>query len=629
MRHFRAVICLIISVAFVFLAAVIPAAVDGRGFSAPGRAKTELSGGESVTEALLSEEKTVDNTAETEKKAMFEPDTEDSLPFYETVPEEEKAETVFSADYDEEKHPAYTEITDMLAFGREYVGSFDGEGQKHIYTFTATERGYVSYNVTHPEISGFGGWRFTLYEEYFLNGSDGEKGLRELNVLKSSSAAGTDKSVDIGVMPGEYRIVAEPSYAALTPEAYSLTATFTPCTDREVECNDNIYRYTELYSSVPMHGSASYSDTRSDTDCYMLRMPTDGVIRLVFEHADMNGVSVCWRVVLYTENGDEIYSENSTLSTLKLDSGELGLAEGYYFVGVYSRVYTSCEYVLTLTRQSTTAFESELNDAADGADPVDLNKSIKGALTLKNGKPDRDMFRFDLTEPGYFSFSFTHEADAGEKRDAEQGKTVKDGWNVYLLDIGMNGIYHIISSWADEENESPYIGLGAGRYYILVDNEDLYRNTATYTLNTFFTAAANWESEPNNSFDTADTVIPGVSLTATITEYDTELDDDCFVFENTAAAPVTVVLSHPSDVTGNKIFEFVLFDESLSPVQLCAEDGQPLEEDGSPVYTCVSYGGQVVTKAHYPSLSAGKYYIRVSPGFHIENMPYTVTVENK
>lgn len=651
MKRFFGLIPVILPILFVFFALSLPMLENGAVSSAPKAVYSALTGRqteiEAGTEAAVNEEAgtnettsvtvpvtekiteettkavRVENTtevrtteavkaAEKATEAAVQKETEEKAP--ETQPQTEAATEPETTAVEKKHYTAAAanktksaEITQMLAFGRDYTNAFAQSDEKHVYSFTATERGTVVYSVTHKKAENYGGWTLTLYQAYSPDGVGEATERRVLNVLDSSAEGATDSSVSIGLMPGEYLIIVEPASGKFTTQDYTLKAEFTPCTDHEIECNDSLSRYTELYSGVPMTGTASRFKDRQDTDVYLFRLPKQGYINLTFTHPNKDGVTVCWKVTLTNSAGREVYSENSTLSSTKLSSGRLGLKAGDYFITVSSRVYVDCEYVLKITRTSADDHETERNDQQSTADVLKLNTPTYGAMTSKVGSFDTDWYKFTVTEAGYVSLNFSHAAD--------KNNSDKNGWRIRLLNSSGKCIYSHISAWSHEKNVSPTLGLGKGTYYVTVDCGDLFRNTAVYALNVKFTASDAWETENNGSFGTSDVLTFGKGTSAAITAADTDFDEDYFNFTLKEKGEVTVSLVSSKSAITKKIYRLTLFDADKKEVVIAGTDGKTYKD-------C---SGGAETTARY-ELPAGKYYIRVTAGLYYDTHKYTVTV---
>ena len=501
-----------------------------------------------------------------------------------------------------------------LSFETDYPAILSSVDERHIYTFSVKERGYIHYTINHAELHNLVGWEATLYKEYYLNGVEGEIGYRPLNLLKTTAVDTTNASPSIGLIPGKYRIVVK-AVSGMQEEEYKLNAVFTPATNHEIECNDTKAAYTELYTDVPMIGSASCYADHQDDDWYLLRIRKNGKAQITFSHEKSDSVSVAWRIVLYDENGTELYAENSGLYTDTLDSGELGLREGVYFIAVLCRTRCDADYTLTVTASADDMFERENNDSFDTADSLPLGGMINGCVTAKAGSLDRDYYRFEMTARGNFALVFSHAPAALE--------TDKNGWSVRLLTNTGEVMYSLISTWNATADRMPVLGLEAGVYYVEISSEDMYRSNLTYTLVAGYNESTGFEMEPNNSLETANPVAQGVPVTGTIVNT-TGPDDDYFIFTVSAYSRVTVTLQHDQTESARDIFSFSVCDDkgNKAPVYSGA---QTLKDDkGNEVFFINSLGNQPEVSGHF-ALQPGTYYIKVTSGRFFDSINYTVT----
>ena len=506
-----------------------------------------------------------------------------------------------------------------LEFQQDYTGMLTSVDERHVYTFSVTQRGFLQYTVKHAELHNFMGWEITLYREYYLNGVDGEIGYMPMNLLKTTSLATTEGSPTVGVIPGEYRLVVKAT-SGLSAEEYTLNAVFTAALNHEIECNDTKAAYTELYPGIPMIGSASCYNDKQDDDWYLLRVQKDGKLSITFTHATQNSVSVAWRVALYDESGTELYSENSGLNTETVASGEIGLTKGVYFLAVLGRVHCDADYTLSVTTAADDHFERENNDSMASANALALGGTVNGCITSKAGSLDRDFFRFEMPARGNFSMVFSHSpvSDGGSgKKDND-----KNGWNIRLLSASGNLIYSMISTWNTSSVKMPVMGLEAGVYYVEINSEDLYRNTTTYMLIAGNTASSSFETEPNNTPDTATPIAQGIPVTGAIIDA-LDPDDDYYSFSVSAYSRVTAVLKHESNSTERDIFCFSVWNEAGEKMPVYS-GRQPLTDaDGNNVYYVKSLGNQPSVTAYF-ELPAGTYYFKVTSGRFFDKMNYSM-----
>ncbi len=523
------------------------------------------------------------------------------------------------------KHPPRNELVlptidtlYPLEFEKDYSGMLSSVDERHIYHFTVAQRGYLQYTVRHAKMTNFMGWEVTLYQEYYLNGVSGEVGYRQLNLLQTTAPATTEASPTVGVMPGRYRIVIKTT-GGIKAETYTLNVGFTADHTHEIECNDTKAAYTELYADIPMIGSASCYSDRQDDDWYLLRLKNTGSVRLTFTHGTADNVSVAWRVALYSEDGQELYAENSGMNKETVDSGEIGVSSGIYFVAVLGRVRCEHEYTLTVTSTADDHFECENNDTMDTANLLPAGGTVKGSVGAKAGRLDRDFFRFDMTARGNFSMSFTHDAPSPEEAKKDDDKK---GWNIRLLSSSGEVMYSMVSTWQTASVSMPPMGLEQGTYYVEINSEDLYRNPLTYTLTVGNTQASSFETEPNNTPAQATPIVNGVPITGTIIDA-VDPDDDYYVFQVPASSRVTVLLKHQATDGDKDIFWFSVCNENGEKAPVYFGRSPIVGKDGKNVFFVESPARQPTVSGLY-ELPAGTYYIKVTSGRFLSDMDYMI-----
>lgn len=500
-----------------------------------------------------------------------------------------------------------------LTPGEDYKDVLNSPDERHIYTFSVAQRGYLQYAVKHGELHSFSGWEATLYREYYLNGVDGETGYRALNVLQTTALNTTDRSPTVGIMPGEYRIVVK-TKAGVSEEEFTLNVAFTAATDHEIECNDTKAAYTEIYPDVPMTGSASYFTDKQDDDWYLLRLPKDGKAQITFAHAKLDRISVAWRVALYDENGTELYSENSGLSTELIDSGEIGLKAGAYYLAVLCRTRCDNDYTLTVTASADDSFEAERNDTPETASELRMGGMTSGCITAKAGSIDRDYYRFEMTSRGNFALVFTHAPSALEDD--------KNGWNIRLYRESGEQLYVMTATWNNGAARMPVMGLEEGVYYVVVDSEDMYRSNLTYTLIAGQNESTGFEREPNNTIAAANPIPIGVSVTGMIINAGAP-DDDYYSFTLDEYSRVTVRLRHASTGSTRDIFRFSVCGADNEPEPQHNDQGPITDAAGNPVFFTESRGDQESVTGEY-ELAPGTYYIKVTSGRFFDSINYTI-----
>lgn len=477
----------------------------------------------------------------------------------------------------------------------------------NIYTFATEKRGVFIYSFNHAEDTNKDClWQITLYEEYSPDGTGNTVSYRELNTVTYEKTGTGVKSVALGILPGNYRVTVK-CVSGYVSGKYDIAFGFAQDNSYEIENNNTITRYTELPLNKKLNGSASlYSDDSKDVDWYMFKITDTGYSVLYFEHSkatEATTSSSAFIVTLTDSDGNEIYYGNSLMDTTSLNSGIMGLSPGYYFVKVESRIYTAETYSLTVSFNADDAIERELNESEETATPLVMNVETVGALTQRNQKSDRDYYTFTMAKDGFMSLTFAHEALSDDK----------DGWNVTVLNSKGETAYSSVSKWNQAALQTPYIGLAAGTYYVKIDSDNLYHSSIVYRLTLFTEESPAWETEPNNTSETADLIKDNSPVSGTLIENGVDFDKDYFMFTAEKDGSLVVTLTHDR-LVGN--------DKEGWVITL-------LNEQGEAVKKVTSKWDQENASMTADGLKAGKYYILVETGLYFSSARYVLTASLK
>lgn len=473
-----------------------------------------------------------------------------------------------------------------------------------VYTFSVSERGVIVYAFNHTQGTAKGcSWNITLYEEYSPDGTGNQISYRELNQIEYKSVGTGVQSGAIGVLPGNYRIVVD-CISGFTDEKYDIAVAFTQTNDYEIECNDTQSRYTYLPLDKTIGGSAStFSDSsKNDIDWYMFEITDNGYSVLYFDHDaddESTAQNIAWKIRIVDVDGNEYYAENSSMETMSLNSGIMGLPCGVYFISVASHMFSAKPYTVTLSFTADTSIESEFNDTPETANPLKINTEMIGSLTKRDLVADRDYFSFSMENDGFVSVDFTHEALSQQH----------DGWNVTILSENGDVIYREVSDWSVSVLRTPQIGLSAGNYYVLVGSDSLYLSNIVYRLILMKTEDASWESEPNNTPDSADVLAMGTTVNGTMVAIGVDYDKDYFKFSVNEAGTLKVVFGH------------IVTDEDKEGwiVSLLDSSGKEIKAE--------SVNWNEFEKTFEMNVEAGSYYILIESGLYFNSNAYLLNVQ--
>ena len=475
---------------------------------------------------------------------------------------------------------------------------------KKVYTFTLDERGVILYAFNHTENTQKSClWYITLYEEYSPDGTGKTIDYRVINRTSYEKVGTAVKSAAIGVLPGNYRVEVE-CISGFTQDKYNIMIGFAENFFYEAEPNDTNSRYNDLPLNVTMNGSASVlPNGKSDVDTYLFRITEKGYTVLYFEHEDdAENIkdNVAWRITLTDENGNEYFYTSSTMEKSMLNSGVMGLPEGYYYVTVSSHMYSNIAYSLNVSFVSDSAIETEFNDTQETAERIDVNTEKVGSITSRYSVADRDFFTFTMENDGFVVVDFIHEATADDK----------DGWNITILDSNGKTVYNSVSNWNQEILQTPNIGLTKGDYFIRIDSDDIYHNSMIYRLILLTVQNTNWETEPNNTPAEADILQLGTTINGAMVETGVDYDRDWYRVSIDTARELNVSFGHiRTNEAGKQGWIVSVLDTSGNIIKSVSVDWDVEEVDFA-----VNAG-------------AGDYYILIETGLYFNSNRYILSVK--
>lgn len=446
-----------------------------------------------------------------------------------------------------------------------------------------------------------------LYAKYYVNGVSGKQKLRQINLLSLIPGSDKSSSPEIGLSEGDYVITVKSKSAEpfIFNANRNTVQTGTVC---EIECNDTVTRYTEIYPGVPVRGSASYSSGSTyDEDWFMFRLFEHSKINLIFEHEEINLVGACWNVEILDAFGNSFYRQSSSFSSEITDSGNLGLSAGCYFIRINALKNIETGYKLLLTADNGDGFETENNDTFSSAEIIKPDVDFRGALTMKVSGADRDYFK--------------GKADSDSKlsvRVSLSNNTDKAAYRVSVFDKDRNRIcFRVIPAGVDSF-VLPSLGISAGEFYILLDNDNLSANNSEYKLNYSLEKTDGFETESNDTASSADSFNKNGMIQGLISTKD---DTDFYSFSVSSGKKLSVELTH-----GNKEYSENLF--CFSVVNADGIEFEGFDSLNNSLGTKITASSKTV----FYSLPNGKYFVKVAPGRFLdanstENPVYTLILK--
>lgn len=341
---------------------------------------------------------------------------------------------------------------------------------------------------------------------------------------------------------------------------------------------------------------------KSVTHWYKFTMSKAGMVQLKFAHANLSSTSnsPAWKIDFIVDPFGGMVSVNSGLQDTQNQTAKIGLEAGTYYVqvtGLGVLTIGSSDYSFSVQYEDIYC-ETEQNDSISTADNyTKLGQTITGSISSTS---DTDYYKITSAAKGYLSFQLQH--------DKVSSKLATDIYSVAVCDASGNTIYTMTSRTDEEKTESVNFGLAAGTYYLKVSGVTYLNasgsfaiygtNGETYKLNASWTNADNWESESNDTYDTANTAVSGITYSGDIRIYS---DVDYFKTTLSANGYINVKLTHPV-VSGQETTNMYV----LSVIKKVDQDQY------TEVYTTNIRGGDTSVSTPNLGLPKGEYYVKIA-----------------
>lgn len=268
---------------------------------------------------------------------------------------------------------------------------------------------------------------------------------------------------------------------------------------------------------------------RGDKQFYVFTVTQRGYIQLQFVHDNVSvtAATPCWDTYLYERyqsegsGGERQYREltvlRASLDSEPAQSNRVGVYPGTYVILVTNTTaYSPSEYVLTANFVPNNEYEAECNDSVYRYNEIYSGRPVIGSSSYLSSGSDLDYFMFEMKNSGYVDLSFAH----------EDLKLPSVAWRVTLMNEEGRALYTARSTLKETETLSGAIGLDKGIYFIEVASHEY--NGADYTLKLTATAQGGYESEPNDTFETADVITNNSPVRGSLTLRSNPMERDFY-----------------------------------------------------------------------------------------------------
>ena len=218
--------------------------------------------------------------------------------------------------------------------------------------------------------------------------------------------------------------------------------------------------FTSVTKADVNRSISGYLSGRYTSNYYEIDMPSEGYIRIDFEHEKFEEDDNAWRITLFDYEQNEIYRFSSNLNEEKVSSPNIGLDSDIYYVRIdrpITYTYSDEEYTLRVNHTESRRWEQEPNDTALNATSISLNRTYNGTL---HSRSDIDFYTFEMPESGEVSIYFEHETVSVSGY----------GWRITLMHRDSSRIESFSSQLKETGAFLEDIHLDKDYYYIRVDN---------------------------------------------------------------------------------------------------------------------------------------------------------------
>ena len=307
----------------------------------------------------------------------------------------------------------------------------------------------------------------------------------------------------------------------------------------EVESNGSETTATQLIENQTARGQLAGT---SDVDVYQISMNAAGLVSFSFD-SPYDDLYTPYFDLRVTDANDVVYAGGQTGTDIVSEVYLPGAGE--YFVQVESSDYWYTDDQYGLSYQQVTrnyAVESESNDTAATANALTLGNQIQGQLSSVE---DLDVFSFNLSASSIVNFVF----------DSPENDAYADYFEFSVFDASGT----MYGGAATGQDASAEIFLpSAGEYYVSVGSDDYWYSGLQYGLTaSLVDRDYDMESEGNETFQTADTLVLGREMRGQLSSVD---DLDAYRFSVSGPQLLEFTFDSPVESPYAEYFTFFVVD---------------------------------------------------------------------
>ena len=346
------------------------------------------------------------------------------------------------------------ENADSAELNSYVAGNLYSSSDADFYKFTVDESGYVNFDFETKAEDGE--WILELFETPESN----------FSFYKKTFKAGDESNItaDLGLEKGEYYIKIRNSI--WRGNDYKLNLNFVKNDKWESEANNDFDTADEILLNSSISGCLMASN---DKDYYKFTLEDDGYINLDFISKAVGNAVAYYTMELMdsTEKHTVIYTVQIWGDSELVESGNIGLAKGTYFVRLKPNTTMTENYTINLGYTKSSEWEKEYNNTKEMSTPFPMNSTMNGNLKKS---PDTDYYNFEMKEDGTIFIDFERPMDG----------TTTTYWVVGIIDEKGTYVQRYYMKGDESLTTTEGLALAKGNYYMHIQASSF--NSSDYKI---------------------------------------------------------------------------------------------------------------------------------------------------
>ncbi len=461
----------------------------------------------------------------------------------------------------------------VIETGTPIISSLADDKDIDWYKFSLESDGYFNFNFEHEIISSsITYWNINIYK------SDGTT---LINTFSSAGNNSLTSSANIGLSKGDYYIKIDSPLYCHSDIEYILSTSFTKSDTFETEDNGSKNNADIIDCNIEYTGSLM---DKNDNDWYKFTVDKQGYIDISFTHDTLENTSVYWVANIYKSDGTTLINSLEVKGNIETSSfPSMSLAEGDYYIKITNNgsYLSSMDYTFSVNFTEDDSWETETNNTKTEANLISTDTLYYGTILKKD---DIDFYKFTLDEAKVLNIDFEHDTfeDSGVY------------WNIKICQSdGTTEIYSMSSTGSAAITKSASISLDAGDYYLkITPRNEYYYNTMKYQFTINSTLNENWETEVNDTKNTANAIDLNKTYNSNLMSSD---DIDWFSFSTEKDGYISLNFEHDTFESTNTYWVAEIY-----------------QSDATTLINSINVkGNSALTKTASIGLPAGNYFVKI------------------